>query len=173
MDLYNARAAEQGVSENMKAVRAELKGDGSELDGAKFDVIVVRSFDVAVFTPSEGTLTVVLGCLPSLPRRTGDNSHLGVVPEARRFTDRPRLRQVPRGVEGHGCACSRCAKRPRVRREQDARALRRIWAGGRFIQGLPPRKAPRARRGDLHRSWSEACVCRPVGDLRDTELDVQ
>lgn len=40
VDLYNARAAEQGVSENMKAVRAELKGDGSELDGAKFDVIV-------------------------------------------------------------------------------------------------------------------------------------
>lgn len=42
MDVYNSRAAEQGNAEKMKAVRAALKGEDSELDGAKFDAIVVR-----------------------------------------------------------------------------------------------------------------------------------
>ena len=43
MDLYNVRVNQQGISpEEMRAIRAALKGEEGELDGAKFDVIVVR-----------------------------------------------------------------------------------------------------------------------------------
>ncbi|KAI0344984.1 S-adenosyl-L-methionine-dependent methyltransferase [Trametopsis cervina] len=41
VDVYNRRVAEHGIPpEKMKAVRATLKGEEGELDGAKFDVIV-------------------------------------------------------------------------------------------------------------------------------------
>ncbi|CAA7260914.1 unnamed protein product [Cyclocybe aegerita] len=40
IDMYNERAAEKGVPpEEMRGVCADLKGDESELDGLKFDVI--------------------------------------------------------------------------------------------------------------------------------------
>ena len=43
VDQYNARAARLGLApERMKGVSQELKGEPGELDGAKFDVIVVR-----------------------------------------------------------------------------------------------------------------------------------
>ena len=42
VDVFNQRVANQGIPpEEMKAIRAELKGDDSELDGTKFDVIIV------------------------------------------------------------------------------------------------------------------------------------
>ncbi|THH30816.1 hypothetical protein EUX98_g3368 [Antrodiella citrinella] len=42
VDRYNVRVANQGIPpEEMRAVKVELKGDGSELDGARFDVIIV------------------------------------------------------------------------------------------------------------------------------------
>ncbi|KAJ7063678.1 S-adenosyl-L-methionine-dependent methyltransferase, partial [Mycena amicta] len=41
VDRFNKSAAEQGISpEKMHAVRVELKGQDSELDGAKFDVVM-------------------------------------------------------------------------------------------------------------------------------------
>ncbi|EPQ50567.1 S-adenosyl-L-methionine-dependent methyltransferase [Gloeophyllum trabeum ATCC 11539] len=41
VDQYNLRVSNQGIPpEEMKAVRAELKGDDNELGGAKFDVVV-------------------------------------------------------------------------------------------------------------------------------------
>ena len=45
VDRYNARAAgELGLApETMEAVAVELKGEPGELDGAKFDLVVVRS----------------------------------------------------------------------------------------------------------------------------------
>lgn len=40
--MYNRRVSENGIAPaEMRAVRAELKGEDTELDGAKFDVIVV------------------------------------------------------------------------------------------------------------------------------------
>ena len=43
VDLYNARAAQLArTPEEMKAICKELKGEPGELDGAKFDLIVVR-----------------------------------------------------------------------------------------------------------------------------------
>ena len=45
VDRYNARAAQLGFApEKMKAVCVELKGEPGELDSAKFDVVVVRTF---------------------------------------------------------------------------------------------------------------------------------
>jgi hypothetical protein len=42
VDQYNKRASDLGVlPERMTAICAELKGDGGELEGRKFDVIVV------------------------------------------------------------------------------------------------------------------------------------
>ena len=42
VDKYNLRVANQGISpEEMRAICAELKGEEGELDGQKFDVIVV------------------------------------------------------------------------------------------------------------------------------------
>lgn len=50
VDQYNKRVENQGISpEEMRAIAVELKGESEdELDGAKFDIIVVRdsfSFD--------------------------------------------------------------------------------------------------------------------------------
>ena len=42
VDLYNKTGEEEGFG-SMKAVRAELKGEDGELNGQKFDVIVVSS----------------------------------------------------------------------------------------------------------------------------------
>ena len=43
VDRYNARAVQLGLApEKMKAVCVELKGEPGELDGAKFDVVLVR-----------------------------------------------------------------------------------------------------------------------------------
>ena len=42
VDRYNTHASEQGLSPSeMRAVRAELKGEPGELDSARFDVILV------------------------------------------------------------------------------------------------------------------------------------
>lgn len=42
VDEYNHRVMNQGIStEEMRAVCVELKGEDGELDGARFDVIVV------------------------------------------------------------------------------------------------------------------------------------
>ena len=44
VDKYNALAARLGFGpEKMSAMCAELKGEPDELDGAKFDIIVVRT----------------------------------------------------------------------------------------------------------------------------------
>lgn len=43
VDLYNTHASNQGLApKEMRAVCAELKGEQGELDGAQFDIIVVR-----------------------------------------------------------------------------------------------------------------------------------
>lgn len=43
VDQYNKRVNDQGIPpEEMRAVAMELKGSDNELDGAKFDVIIVR-----------------------------------------------------------------------------------------------------------------------------------
>ena len=43
MDVYNKRANQQGIPpEEMKAVRVMLKGEEHELEGAKFNLIIVR-----------------------------------------------------------------------------------------------------------------------------------
>lgn len=45
VDVYNKQAADQGFASEMKAVRAELKGEPGEpgeLGGTKFDLITVR-----------------------------------------------------------------------------------------------------------------------------------
>lgn len=47
VDLYNETGGKEGFS-GMKAIRAELKGEAGELDGRKFDVIIVS------ITPSGG-----------------------------------------------------------------------------------------------------------------------
>ncbi|KAI0628797.1 S-adenosyl-L-methionine-dependent methyltransferase [Trametes polyzona] len=39
VDIYNKQAADMGFADQMKAVRAELKGEPGELDGRKFDLI--------------------------------------------------------------------------------------------------------------------------------------
>ena len=61
VDLYNKTGEEEDFS-GMKAVRAELKGEDGELDGQKFDVIVVST------APSEGgsrqNLTPVVNSAP-------------------------------------------------------------------------------------------------------------
>jgi hypothetical protein len=46
VDQYNTRVQNQGIPyDEMKAICVELKGEEGELDGAKFDVIVVcRTF---------------------------------------------------------------------------------------------------------------------------------
>ncbi|KAH8100334.1 S-adenosyl-L-methionine-dependent methyltransferase [Cristinia sonorae] len=42
IDLFNLRVANQGIPpEEMRAVKIELKGEEGELDGAKFDLIIV------------------------------------------------------------------------------------------------------------------------------------
>ena len=42
VDLYNTQASNQGLApEEMRAVCTELKGEPGELDGLKFDIIVV------------------------------------------------------------------------------------------------------------------------------------
>lgn len=42
VDIYNERVANQGITPNeMRAICVELKGEEGELDGLKFDVIVV------------------------------------------------------------------------------------------------------------------------------------
>ncbi|RPD55677.1 S-adenosyl-L-methionine-dependent methyltransferase [Lentinus tigrinus ALCF2SS1-6] len=52
VDRYNALAARlEYAPEKMKAVCAELKGDPDELDGAKFDIVVVRTVPLP-FSPS-------------------------------------------------------------------------------------------------------------------------
>ncbi|THG92985.1 hypothetical protein EW026_g8114 [Hermanssonia centrifuga] len=41
VDQFNLRVSDQGVPlEEIKATRAELKGDGTELDGQKFDLVI-------------------------------------------------------------------------------------------------------------------------------------
>ncbi len=43
MDVYNTRARQQGLErEEMRAVCVNLVGEEGELEGAKFDVIIVR-----------------------------------------------------------------------------------------------------------------------------------
>lgn len=56
VDQFNRRVEEQGIPpEEMKAVKAELKGEETELEGAKFDVIIVsalRAQKEAVYSPT-------------------------------------------------------------------------------------------------------------------------
>jgi 2-polyprenyl-3-methyl-5-hydroxy-6-metoxy-1,4-benzoquinol methylase len=45
VDVYNTHVTNQGIPpEEMHAVCAELKGVDGELDGARFDVVVVRAY---------------------------------------------------------------------------------------------------------------------------------
>lgn len=43
VDLYNETGQKEGF-EGMKAVRADLKGEDGELEGRKFDVIIVSTY---------------------------------------------------------------------------------------------------------------------------------
>lgn len=56
VDQYNLRVSNQGIPpEEMRAIRYELKGEDTELEGKKFDVIVVSIF-VALY-PCGSTVT--------------------------------------------------------------------------------------------------------------------
>ena len=52
VNRYNAQAANQGLEpEEMQAICADLQGKQGELDGLKFDIVVVRAlYQVAVCT---------------------------------------------------------------------------------------------------------------------------
>lgn len=53
VDQYNLRASNQGLEPTeMKAIRAELKGEDTELDGTKFDIIVVSQLNLLIRVPS-------------------------------------------------------------------------------------------------------------------------
>lgn len=53
VDQYNKRANDQGVApEEMKAVCTGLKGEEGELDGQKFDVIVVSLTEFPISCPT-------------------------------------------------------------------------------------------------------------------------
>lgn len=70
VDVYNTRANQQGIPpEEMRAVRAVLGDNDDELDGAKFDVVIVRPsrhsnlfrMDIHVLS------TIVCSVLPPFP----------------------------------------------------------------------------------------------------------
>jgi tRNA/tmRNA/rRNA uracil-C5-methylase (TrmA/RlmC/RlmD family) len=47
VEYYNTRVQNQGISdEEMKAVCVDLKGEEGELEGIKFDIVVVSSFRI-------------------------------------------------------------------------------------------------------------------------------
>ena len=51
VDLYNTQASNQGLGpEEMRAVCTELKGEPDELNGLKFDIIVVSRWVVEVLS---------------------------------------------------------------------------------------------------------------------------
>lgn len=43
VDEYNKNAEKAGLSGKLKAVREDLTGNGTELEGAKFDIVAVRN----------------------------------------------------------------------------------------------------------------------------------
>jgi hypothetical protein len=63
---YNLRVENQGIPpEEMQAVRAELKGTAEELDGLKFDVVVVRLLSGCIIC-FERIFHTVRKCIPPL-----------------------------------------------------------------------------------------------------------
>ncbi len=66
MDQFNLRVSDQGVPlEEIKATRAELKGDGTELDGQKFDLVIVRVIMITIrFIFADIIHTTVHGRVP-------------------------------------------------------------------------------------------------------------
>lgn len=65
----------------MRAVRADIKGVDGELDGQKFDVIVVRYAFNRKCTDTEMTSTVLIS-VPPLRVRPGYDTQTRVLPEA-------------------------------------------------------------------------------------------
>jgi ubiquinone/menaquinone biosynthesis C-methylase UbiE len=70
VDQFNIRVQNQGIpSEDMKALCVELRGEEGELDGAKFDVIVVRQSRYHS-TPVNADYSVHRHIIISLPSKT-------------------------------------------------------------------------------------------------------
>ena len=81
VDTYNEGGQKEGL-DGMKAVCADLKGADGELDGQKFDVIIVSA------TSSEGSdsqlnLTAVQQCVSPFRRCWEDDEGPCRIPEAR------------------------------------------------------------------------------------------
>jgi len=67
VDVYNQRVTNQGVPpEKMRAIAVELKGQEGELDGLKFDVIVVCDRHVSIFMSNFIFCVLVFHVLSSL-----------------------------------------------------------------------------------------------------------
>ena len=65
---FKQSAEKEGIPEKkIRTACIELKGEQGELDGQKFDVIVVSSFqaDNRTLTVADMPLDLVLGCIPS------------------------------------------------------------------------------------------------------------
>lgn len=53
VEQYNKKAEDRGIDpECMKAICTELKGNGDELGGAKFDVVLVRPLPLHMRAPN-------------------------------------------------------------------------------------------------------------------------
>lgn len=84
VDQFNLRVANQGLTpEDMKAIRAELKGIEGELDGAKFDVVIVSTILLAPTVHVVNMPTVLLS-LPPLRLHRRNDSYIVVLSQARR-----------------------------------------------------------------------------------------
>ena len=58
VDLYNETGEKEGIS-GMKAIHVELKGEDGELDGRKFDVIIVSTILTEIRCAQQPDLTSV------------------------------------------------------------------------------------------------------------------
>ncbi len=92
VDNYNKRVADQGIpTDEICAVCTELKGEEGELDGLKFDVIVVR---IWIFDTCLQFIHVddhsVFSVLPSFPFCRRHHQEACFLPEAWRIPPRHR-----------------------------------------------------------------------------------
>ncbi|KAI0792654.1 S-adenosyl-L-methionine-dependent methyltransferase [Abortiporus biennis] len=101
VDIYNQWVAKEGIDqEAMKAHRLELKGDGTEFGGSKFDVVVCQAAYHHFASPSETTQLLAKFLKPGgsifvadILNKTdkqlpGIEGYLDVVPHSKGFTEK-------------------------------------------------------------------------------------